>query len=432
MYTKSFIITLLLGLGLSLGPTGPRPAAAQEAKVDSLEARVQELEARIDSLLAALAAGRGDTAAARDELEALRAAAREAAGGAEPDTSEAQGSRTRNLQILNPEISVTGDIVGNFTAPADGEDRFSATPREFEFSFQAALDPYTRTKIFITREEDFEIAGLPLEEEGEEEGGGFEIEEGYMYWVGLPLGFGAKLGKFRQEIGLYNRWHTHALFEVDRPLATAAFLGEDGLIQTGGSILLPSFGAGPSTQTVTVEVTAADNDALFEGGGEISYLGHLQSFWDVSSSSYIQLGGTAVYGPSDSPGLESSRLFAVDLSYRWTPPGRSLYRDLNLKGEWYYLEKDRGAMTEDAHGGYVQANYQLSRRWIVGARVDYLDGPGGGAEVYQVVPSLTWWQSEWARIRLQYNFLKPDGGEANHTVLLQTVWAVGPHKHETY
>jgi len=35
-------------------------------------------------------------------------------------------------------------------------------------------------------------------------------------------------------------------------------------------------------------------------------------------------------------------------------------------------------------------------------------------------------------LRLQYNYLKPDDGKANHTLLLQTVWAVGPHKHETY
>ena len=33
---------------------------------------------------------------------------------------------------------------------------------------------------------------------------------------------------------------------------------------------------------------------------------------------------------------------------------------------------------------------------------------------------------------LQYHYLRPAGGAGNHTLLLQTVWAMGPHKHESY
>ena len=305
-------------------------------------------------------------------------------------------------------------------------------PREFEFSVQAALDPFARTKIFITREEDFEIAGLGEEEgEAEAEGHGFEIEEGYAYWVGLPLGFGAKAGKIRQEIGLYNRWHTHALFDIERPLAAQAFLGEDGLIQTGLSVTLPTLGLGPSTQTATVEVTAGSNDALFAGGDELSYLANLRSFWDLGPSSYVQFGATGVYGENDGEEL-TSKLLGLDFSYRWTPTGRSLYRDLNLKAEWYFVERDIGLAELSGNGGYFQANYRFARSWLIGARADFLDPFGDEPDVFQLAPNLTWWQSEWVRFRLQYNYVKPDGGGDNHTFLLQSVWAVGPHKHETY
>ncbi|NIN13433.1 MAG: hypothetical protein GTN62_11365 [Gemmatimonadales bacterium] len=412
------------------------PASGQErqARADSLERELRLLKARVDSLQRVLAelVGRGrDTTRAQDELAALRAAARAAAGAGEAgtDTARQEGSRTRNLQILNPEISVTGDIVGSFTAPDDEENQFSATPREFEFSFQSALDPYTRTKIFITREEDFEIAGLP-EEEGEEEGGGFEIEEGYMYWVGLPGGLGVKLGKFRQEIGLYNRWHTHALQEIERPLAAAAFLGEDGLIQTGASLTLPSISLGPATQTVTFETTRGSNEALFGGGNEISFLGRLQSFWDLGASTF-QLGATGVLGENDDESLES-RMLGLDFSFRWAPPRQALYRDFQLKGEWYFVEQDVDGTELSGSGGYLQASARLTRRWIVGARADYLEAVGSDAHIVQIAPSITWWQSEWVRLRLQYNYLKPEGGSGNHTILLQSVWAVGPHKHETY
>jgi hypothetical protein len=418
--------TLIVAL-LAATPLG---LSAQETKTDSLEARIRELEARLDSLLAELARGRADSAAkaAAAELEALRAAARAAGGESKQDTTEA--SRTRDLSILNPEISVTGDILGLYVDPAAEPGYFTAVPREFEFAFQAALDPYTRTKIFVAHENEFEIAGLGLGEEEEDAHPLVEIEEGYIYWVGLP-GLGLKVGKFRQQIGLYNRWHTHALFEVDRPLAAVAFLGDDGLIQTGLSAVLPTFSLGASTQTFTLEAARGSNDALFEDGKRISFLGNFASFWDLSAASYLQLGVTAVYGENDDVGLKS-QLLQLDISYRWRPPGRGLYRDFTLKGEWYFANKNYGDEKPNGDGGYIQANYRLNRRWVLGARADYLAYYGDEPEIFQLVPTVTWWQSEWVRLRLQYNYVKPKDSGAGHTVIAQVVWAVGPHKHETY
>jgi hypothetical protein len=432
----------------------PNVAHAQETRSDSLEARVTRLEALVDSLLAELhrlPAERADAVVAAPaevvdeeaELAALRAAAAAAAEAARPtavtDTAGSQESRTRNLNVLNPEISVTGDLVGSFAAPEGGDSQVTAVPREFEFSFQSALDPYSGTKIFVTREEEIEIAGLedvlsaggteePGTDEPEEEGGGFELEEAYVYWVGLPVAL--KAGKFRHEIGLFNRWHTHALFEVERPLASVAFLGEDGLIQTGASLTLPSFGVGPATQTAWFEVAVADN-ALFDGGSDFSYLGRVQSFLDLSPSTYLQFGANGLYGRNDEVSLDS-RLLSVDVAFRWAPPGRSLYRELTLKGEWYWAEKDFGDNEQTGNGGYAQANFRLDRRWIAGLRADYLDNFGTERSAFQLVPSLTWWQSEWLRLRLQYNFLKPESLSGNHSLLVQTVWSIGPHKHETY
>lgn len=439
-----------LVLAWALGPTAVH---AQETRSDSLEARVVRLETLVDSLLielrrlsaeraeavADLPAERVDEAA---ELAALRAAAEAAAEAARPTTTDtvgAQESRTRNLSVLNPEISVTGDLVGSFSSPEEGDSQVTAVPREFEFSFQSALDPFSGTKIFVTREEEIEIAGLEdvlapagaeesESDESDEEHGGFELEEAYVYWVGLPVGL--KAGKFRHEIGLFNRWHTHALFEVERPLATVAFLGEDGLIQTGASLALPSFGVGPATQTAWFEVAVADN-ALFDGGTDFSYLGRVQSFLDLSPSTYLQFGANGLFGRNDDVSLDS-RLFSVDVAFRWAPPGRSLYRELTLKGEWYWAEKDFGDIERTGNGGYAQANLRLDRRWIAGLRADYLNNFGEERSAFQLVPSLTWWQSEWLRLRLQYNFLKPEWAGGNHSLLLQTVWSIGPHRHETY
>lgn len=426
-------------LALAPGVVGAQQAkqdTVPPAKVDSLEARIRELEAKLDSLLAALARGEpadSATQAAEDELAALRAAARRAAGEQEQDTTQA--SRTRNLSILNPEISVTGDILGQYLAPAGEDGYITAVPREFELAFEAALDPYTRTKIFFSYEQEFAIAGLEEEPEGgEEEHGhsGFGLEEGYVYWIGLPAQLGIKVGHIRQQIGLYNRWHNHALLEVDRPLPTAAFLGHDGLIQTGLHLVAPPLRTGPGLQTLTLEVTNTANEALFEGSKtNVSALGNFTSFWDLSAASYFEFGAAAVYGKNRDESLESS-LFNVFALFRWRPPGQALYRDLRLAGEYYWARKNFGDPDLKGSGGYLQASYRFARRWVGGLRYDFLDDYGDEPDMQMVVPSITWWQSEWVYLRMQYNHVKPSGMDSNHTVIAQVVWAVGPHKHETY
>lgn len=417
--------------------------------VDSLQNELRILQARVDSLerlLQELMEESLDTSQVVDELAALRAAAQAAAKETrtEVDSTAPQRSRTQNLAALNPEISVSGDVVAHLTHPMAERTRVGATPREFEFSFQSALDPYTRTKIFAAYEEEVPIAGFPEEDHGDHEAtdadaadenghghGEFHIEEAYAYWVGLPGAFGLKAGKFRQEIGLYNRWHTHALWEVDRPLASTAFLGHDGLIQTGVSLTLPTLATGPGTQTMFLEATSATNDAMFEHGGDFSLLGHLQSFWDLGASAYIQLGATGVYGENRDESFES-RLLGLDFSFRWAPPNRALYQAFHLKGEWYFSEKGEAGETVRRQGGYGQANYRLNRRWILGFRGDYLESVDEVPDIVQFVPSITWWQSEWLYLRLQYNHLTHRSEGANHTLMVQLVWAVGPHKHETY
>ena len=424
----------------------PGNARGQESRADSLEARIQELEQVVDSLLLILSTHETEkiVSGPKDELAALREAARveaEKTEKPEPDVSEFQ-SRTGNLSILNPEISITGDFIGALLSPTEQDgNAVTALPREFELSFQSALDPYTRTKVFFTKEEHLPIAGLEEvvgggheghegEEEGHSDHGNVELEEGYLYWVGLPGAFGIKAGKFRQEIGLYNRWHTHALLEVERPLATHAFLGDHGLIQSGVSIALPSAQIGSGTQTLTFEATKSNNK-LFEGGTGLSYLGRFQSFWDLGPSTWVQVGATRLTGKNSDAGL-NSKLLGVDFSFRWAPPQRAGSRELTLKGEWYWANQNEDGESHSGNGGYAQLSYQWDQRWITGVRADWLDGFHQDSRVFQLVPSLSWWQSEWVRLRLQYNHLKRPGFGTDHTLMLQTVWAIGPHKHETY
>jgi hypothetical protein len=95
------------------------------------------------------------------------------------------------------------------------------------------------------------------------------------------------------------------------------------------------------------------------------------------------------------------------------------------------MEKDIKAI-----GGYTYGEYQFDRSWSTGLRIDLTqpyEPDNKDKYLYQIVPYITWWQSPWVKLRLQYNYLNGKDVEIiDHTLRLQLVWAVGPHKHDRY
>ena len=55
------------------------------------------------------------------------------------------------------------------------------------------------------------------------------VEEGYIYWTGLPGRLRVDVGKFRQQVGDLNRWHLHALPETEYPLVYQRYPRRRGL-----------------------------------------------------------------------------------------------------------------------------------------------------------------------------------------------------------
>src|SRR5881398_3238967 len=284
MTRQQDVVVAALAAVLALAAPASAQQPADQRRVDSLAAEVRVLRARLDSLRAQVGRAPGGGAApakrdtaATDALAALRAAAAAAAG---TDTARIRGDtagptkfvgRERSQPQLNPEISATGDVRAYGYTPGVQRENFDA--REFEVGFQSPLDPYSSTKIFVSFEN-----------------GNVSIEEGYAYWTGLPGHIRFDIGKFRQQFGEVNRWHLHALPETEYPLAIRSYLGADGLAGTGIS-LYRAFG-GLGTHEVTAQVTRSETDSLFGGSGRPSYLVHLLNFWQLTRSTYMQLGGT--------------------------------------------------------------------------------------------------------------------------------------------
>lgn len=391
---------------------------------DSLAARVQELDRRVAALRTTRCPAGAPPALAdsTDDLAALRAAAAEAAGQApaeKGDSGKAEPaaapppSGPRGANLLNPEISATGDV-RVVAREGPQEDNFVA--REFEFAFQSALDPYSNTKIFLAASEE-----------------GVEIEEGYLYWTGLPGGLRLDLGKFRQQVGDLNRWHLHALPETEYPLVYQRFFSEEGLAGIGLSLytVLP-FSLAGATHEVWLQGTTAESDPLFAGGRQPTLLARLQNFRQLSRSTYAQLGITGLGGNNDDERLRS-RLVGLDFRLTYRPPDAATRRDVTFRAEGYRLHADDLGVTTNRYGTFLDLQARTSRRWVFGARYDWVEAPRGVDNTeWRITPNLTWWQSEFVYLRLEGEHRHTDLEGSRNTLSLQAVWAMGPHKHETY
>jgi hypothetical protein len=455
---------LLLSLSLAAGATPvASPVAAQEPPVaaqDSLRAELRRLAMLVDSLRAEVSRlrGEGRETEAEDALARLRAAAEAAAAAAPPAprTQPPTSGGERSLQALNPEISLNADIFAHLNPDDPGADNFFA--REFEISLVSNLDPFSRAKVFIGRH----VAGgeiVPFgeddhEHEGEEahgHGGEFAVEEGYVEWVGLPGGLGLKVGRFYQQLGQINRWHPHAFLFQSRPLPHLAFLGEEGLGQTGASVRwLAPFGGAAGTYEATVEVTRSENATLFGDATRPSVLGHVNGFWQMGRSTDLDLGVSWVRGryEHDEHALTRS-VYSAEASLTWRPPERAKYRGFNLRGGVLVLDglvhEEHGEDAEEHHGEdheeeagsalglWGWGELRLNQRWLVGARYEWTENPAHPEEsAWLFSPTLTWWQSEYVRVRAEYDLLGRSAGSRKGRFLLQVTFAMGPHKHESY
>lgn len=383
-----------------------------ERRLNDLEARIRELEAREGPASAPEEGPEEDR-----ELQDLMAAAEEAARGApEPPPApdrEAETGKERDLNELNPEISFTGDVIG---LSRSGHNDFEE--REFELDFQSALDPFSITK--------WTLAFSPEE--------GVEVEEGYISYSGLLPGLTLRGGKMRQSFGVLNRWHLHALPQPEYPLVLQSYFGEEGLAQTGISAeWLPPRPLASSNEVV-LQVTDGSADPF---GGEsfddLTVLGRLGSFWDLSPGTYLEWGLSGIVGQPE--GADDTRIWGTDLTFNWQPPQRAKYREITWRSEVLLSERDDAfGERREALGGYSYLEGLVRRNLWVGARYDWLEDPlAPDRERWAIEPYVSWWQSEYVRLRAAYRFLDDDAvGEEEDRFLLQITWAAGPHKHERY
>lgn len=435
---------LIAGGAVNAQDKGAQPVTEPEAAptVEELQRQLEDLTRQLQAVQQQLDELRKqqELEKKKAELEELRRAATAEAAKAgatgEVDTGTEFVSGTRMQPQLNPEISVTGDV---FLVGGDHL-KTELQARHFELDLQSYLDPYTRFHLVFGYEgahaewgfEDRQHTDSGEDHQHEE---GFSLEEGHVTWLQLgPMSL--TVGRKRQQFGVLNRFHMHALPQTDYPWVIGESFGGHGLAATGVSIewLMPKLWA--DTNELVFEVMNGDNEVAFAGSDwrKPTFLANLKSYWDLSPSTYLQVDLTGLFGVTDHEGNLEHSFVALDTVYDWYPTGRERYRGFQLRGmllrSWLDLEEG-GSL--DTWGSYLYGQYRFARRWIAGLRWDRVeDQRVAGHEYWGLSPYLTFWQSEFVRLRGQYSYRDDNMYGNDQRFELQLTFAAGPHKHENY
>ena len=417
-----------------------------ESAANTEDARMKALEEQVRTLA-------GEVALLRNELKELRttgspgqpsgpqvllASARLDRGTLPPSPAPAAaqaaqtqtfGGASGNAKLLNPDISLIGDFIGTAGRNTISPSR-SLELHESEIGVQAIIDPYARADAFISFGET-----------------GVSVEEGYVTFTSLPAGLLLKVGKMRAAFGKVNTIHNHALPFIDRPLATNNLVGgEDGIDDAG--ISLSRFLPAPKDWFLeaTAQVFRGDSDDVFQASRrqDVSAVGHLRAYRDLSESTNLDLGVSYARGHNNAgvgtafiPSNFLTNLYGGDATLRWKPLRRAIYHSFLFRTELFWSVRDQVStaalfQTQHAFGMYSSAEYRVNRRWTVGGRFDR----SGHSTDSRLTDSgfsgiLTYWPSEFSQIRGQYRFghlaTSPTDFSNANEFLFQFLFVMGAH-----
>lgn len=388
-----------------------QPGFSQVTEIESLKALVKDMQQQLQKALSRI-----------EQLEKEKTADSAKLGQVEKSVRAVQSARS----ILNPAIGLVLDADLEKLGTAGGNFNF----RSAELGIAASVDPYARVYSFIN---------------GSNEG--VEVEEAAAITTSLPWNLTARGGRFFADFGRLPKFHQDALPFVNFPFSIDRMVG--GESQADGAevnYLFPT----PFFLRATFggyNKIGADNEQVDNSkprsGSQFTYLGRLNTYFDLTDNHSIEIGSSLAYTPSvrleGNPSGGDRVLNGVDLTYRYQPLGSTLYQGFTWGSEFYansqrFPVDDVVAKRQRSYGGYSYADLKLNKNWSTGFLFDYapiVDNPRQRTLSYS--PYLTWYLSEFNRLRFQYSYLSnnfsADKAEKGNQLFLQWTTTIGSETH---
>jgi hypothetical protein len=386
----------------------------QSTELESLRALVKGMEQQLQQALQRI-----------DQLEKEKGSTSVRVEQVEKSIQAVQSAPT----ALNPAIGLVLDANVQNLGKAGGNFDF----RSAELGISASVDPFARMYSFFNGTKD-----------------GVEVDEAAAITTSLPWNLTAKGGRFLADFGRFPKVHEHELPFVNQPLSIQRMVG--GETQADGvemNYLFPT----PFFLRATLggmnkigEDNNQVNNSKPRSWSQFTYLGRLNTYFDLTDNQSVELGTSMAYTPSlrlaGEPNGGYRTLNGVDLTYRYQPLGGAVYQGLTWGSELYTnserTENNPGgsfAKRARSYGGYSYVETKLNKNWSTGFQVDYAPMVATPAQrTMSYTPFLTWNLSEFNRLRFQYsylnnNFRDPDKAENGNQFFLQWTTVIGSHTH---
>lgn len=423
----------LLALGL-LALASPVIAAdpPPQQHIEDLEARIKVLESSAQALQA--------------EVQQLKHQQERAATELPAAVEPAPAATAASANAFNPAISVI--LNGQYAHHSLDPDDYvrSGFPLAGEAGPGAQGLSLGESEVSLAASIDEKFSGqltLAVASEGGQDKLG--IEEAFVDTTALPAGLALRVGRFFSDIGYLNSHHAHTDKFSDRPLPYQAFLGgqygDDGVqarwvaptdlfLELGGEVFngqnYPSGGGANDGAGVTTLFAHVGGDV----GVESSWLAGVS----MLRSKTID-GADGFSGDVD--------LYIVDATWKWAPDGNTKDGGFQVRAE-YFLDDRNGQYSDPANplpaqewigkreGIYIEGVYRLNRTWETGYRYDRLWGSDSGPfasnfDPYRHSAMLTWRNSEFSLVRLQFSRDTPNPVDTDNSITLQIQTALGAH-----
>ena len=442
---------LLLSVSLLWLTSGWATAPVRAQDTESLRRELGEVRRQLDAVREQYEQRLRELSGRLEQLEAQRGAAAVPPPGAAAVSAQGPPAGEPTLgEILAPrqpfalaqpgrtllfDIGVSGDFVTDLTSPTrerrgDGtfagrENRFF--PREIELGLFGRVDPYASAVVRLSAGEESDRSVT------------VKVDEANMTLLSLPLGTTARLGMMRPRFGTLNVVHQDDLPQVDRPNVLTRFFGEEQLDGEKGveAFWVPPL---PIYNEFSVGVFDGDNEVAFGRGSlrDPLVVGRWRTFLELEERGGLQIDLSAASGLTGDG--HRNTVTGLGAKYKWAALG-SGFPLVTVGGEALYgirtVADDSvagGLRHPHRWGGYLYAQYDVTRRWALGLRGDWTELPVDRGREWAISPYLQFKPSEFLRFRAQYK--RTEGWGAAERVanefFLQGTFILGAHPTERF
>ena len=440
--------------------------------------RIQQMEQELQQMRDAIRAQqdllRQQEERLRQQEQNLEQLRRESASAPPP----APAPRLPGGLLLNPEMRVEGNMVGNKTyglerdAETQGfsSDRFSL--KTVEVGFRASVDPFAEFEAVIEGQRLLEI---DLEGERELENG-LELEVAHLTLPRLPFRTRGRIGLMRTSFGEYNDDDPEEFPQIDPPNVIVNLFGEEGEgWKDLGFNLNYQFGnpwSDKLTHLVWFGMYAGENitrrltAAVWIGPSTspapkpfLSWAFGPAPNWALvlprdsarpaapsamMTTMTTRMRTTAM---TDNGGSLDTYLVNIHFEIDWQPATYSLDRGFSFLGEFFYAHAEREDDDIDSIGGYALAQYRLNSRWAIGGRFDASECPGFANSLCALIdsdkpieerfewamsPILSYAPSRFLTFRLQYKHTGRNYADHSDELMAQALFIIGYERPEPF